>query len=124
MEDLRKLFPHLILTYSSWFYQTFVDIFKGTITHIIQNAVQTELTNIMNEIGSYIEQQTPVTYKINSNLMLDYSLTQQPYISTTYSATLHSGWFSIGITLTLQAILCGFQQEILAITTALTFLMI
>jgi len=74
-----------------WFYQVFVDIFKGRIESIFQSALQSELVSVINQLSNYYLKKIPIKYQITPNLVLDYSLVSKPDVHSTWSTTDHLG---------------------------------
>lgn len=82
---------------ASWFYQMFVDIFKNTISSVFQSTIQSQLSNAINQIGAQYSSQIPMNYQFGKNLILDYSLTQNPVFFSNYSEMDHlGGWIVEG----------------------------
>jgi len=75
----------------SWFYQVMVDIFKNNVKNIVENALQSQLSQIIDQLANFYLKNTPTTYQINQNLEIDYSLVTNPEIYSTYSTTNHKG---------------------------------
>jgi lipopolysaccharide-binding protein len=94
----------------SWFYQVFVNLFKGNIQNVIENAIQNELSSVLTQmINNYLKQMYMI-YNINSDLALDYSIISSPKVTSSYIETKHLGNF---IWIPTPSIHCSLQPNIL-----------
>ena len=79
---------------ASWFYQTFVNIFKGTIHDLLQKSISSELDSIISSVANNFVNEVNLNYILYPYISVDYSLTSNAEFSSQFSATNHKGVFT------------------------------
>lgn len=73
------------------------DIFKGTIQNAFQDAVGNTLFQVINQLATTYSSSIPIVMGVTANLSIDYSLTQNPVLTTSSSELDHLGrWLNNG----------------------------